>query len=218
MVDTTMAFLADPVTYLQNHATGLSLEAGAEVQVMQFQPHTFGYQRDYNQTGNNFFGIRVGDTNLKYPTIGLHQITIVSQTLNHGIQYLPWAPDKSTYMRVDPNATLIFTGPLQGCNIYIGDNGGIPIIFHCNYNSEPAPALNEQMKTGMFTTASGLAHSQMSRGRYVRSQYMTANTLEAFVFGWKRPGGNWEFYGHSYGLGGGGMAQVLHGAHRFARF
>ena len=91
-------------------------------------------------------------------------------------------------------------------------------MFHTNYNSSPNPAQNEQMKSGMFYTASGLAGSQASHGRLVRSDYMVPGVLEAFVVGWKRPGGDWEFFAHSYSLGGGGQAQGVLGAHSFARF
>ena len=218
MADTTTTFIADPVTYLQNHPTGLSVREGADEFVMRFQSHTFGIQEDYSPTGTAYFGIQVSDNNTKYPGIGLHQITLVQMVTNHGIQYLPWKDDHSTFMQVDANATLFFTGPLQGCNIYIGDSGGNPIVFHTNYNSNPNPTGNEQIKRGMFYTASGLSNSEVSRGRLERGTYMAHGVLEAFVFGWKRPGGNWEFFYHSYSLGGGGTAVVHAGATSIARF
>jgi len=92
------------------------------------------------------------------------------------IRFLPFRPDHVTYQQVDPNASVIFTAALSGCNMYVktitgGPNAGT-WLFHTNANTTPAVLVGNGVKqvqrNGALTAigAVGACDISMERGNY----------------------------------------------------
>jgi hypothetical protein len=50
-------------------------------------------------------------------------------------RFLPFQPDRCTYMEVDSAASAVFTSQLSGCNIYVSTVNGAIWLFHANANA-----------------------------------------------------------------------------------
>jgi hypothetical protein len=53
---------------------------------------------------------------------------------DEGARYLPWEPNKCSYMALDEKAKFAVTGPLSGCNIFVAGSRRKPMLFHTNCN------------------------------------------------------------------------------------
>lgn len=52
------------------------------------------------------------------------------------VRYLPWVTPKGVaYMKIDPNAHIVTTAQLSGCNMYVAKIGGDTWLFHASDNS-----------------------------------------------------------------------------------
>jgi hypothetical protein len=129
-----------------------------------------------------------------------------------GIRYLPWEPDRCTYVRLDAAAELIFTGPLSGCNIYVAGPKTAPVLFHANSNTNAADAAsnNADKQTMALNLLAanvlGLAPSTTIAGKLERAVY-SGNYL-GFVVGRKK-GTDWEFYFNGTGADSTVLKRIL---------
>jgi len=66
----------------------------------------------------------------------LHTVEVDHGAIDLGIRYLPWKADTVTFMSLDAAATTFFTGPINGCSIYLGQSPtGTWWAFHSNRNN-----------------------------------------------------------------------------------
>jgi hypothetical protein len=120
-----------------------------------------------------------------------HTVKPIRTPIDAGIRYLPWKADTVTWMRLDPAATTFFTGPLSGCSIFIGRQGGTYWAFHSNRNNLGAhnPAIKSAMVNAAVAQVPGHAHINLIH----RAIYGQEYTHFGFVYGRLRPTG-WKFY------------------------
>ncbi|MBX9750689.1 MAG: hypothetical protein K5Q68_13970 [Roseococcus sp.] len=125
-------------------------------------------------------------------------------SVDTGVRYLPWQPDRATYMRMRGGAKLFFTGPLTGCNIYVAGPRSGPVVFHTNNNSAgDDQAANGIAKRKMATdllaqNILGLGQNTLIGGALERASY--SGNFMGFVFGYKN-GTDWSFYFNGIGAG-----------------
>lgn len=77
----------------------------------------------------------------------MHTVQVSQGPVDRGIRFLPWQANAVTYMALDPAATTFFTGPINGCSVYLGQQWGTWWAFHANRNN--AGAHNAATKAGM---------------------------------------------------------------------
>ncbi len=121
-----------------------------------------------------------------------------------GIRYLPWQPDRATYMQLNAGARLFFTGPLSGCNVYVAGPRSGPVVFHTNNNSGGDNEVTNgiakrKMATDLLAhNICGVAPTTLITGKLERATY--SGNFMGFVFGFKK-GTDWEFYFNGVGAG-----------------
>ena len=129
-----------------------------------------------------------------------------------GIRYLPWQPDWCTYVRMDANSSLAFTGPLTGCNIYVAGPKANPVLFHTNSNTNADNmALNNVAKRAMAlnllaANCLGLPANTMIGGQLQRATY--SGTYLGFVFGLKEAA-EWKFFFNGVGAGSNTLRRIF---------
>lgn len=134
-------------------------------------------------------------------TVTIQRPTNAAETF---VRYLPWQPDRCTYMRIDDAAKIAFTGPLTGCNIYVAGSRTNPVLFHTNSNTnaDDAVANNtaKQLMTQNLLAANvcGIPNNTLIGGRLERKSY--SGDYYGFVFGLKE-GTDWRFYFNGVGAG-----------------
>src|ERR1043165_1873447 len=88
----------------------------------------------------------------------LHTVLVEHDANDRGIRFLPWLANGVTYMTLDPAARTFFTGPINGCSVYLGqDPGGTWWAFHSNRNN--IGAHNAAVKANMTDTVRGLLNA-----------------------------------------------------------
>lgn len=121
-----------------------------------------------------------------------------------GIRYLPWQPDYCTYTRMDNAATIAFTGPLTGCNIYVAGPRDSPVLFHTNSNTNAGNAGANNLAKRTITlnmlgqNPMGLPANTLIGGQLERASY--SNNFLGFVFG-EKTANDWKFYFNGLGAG-----------------
>jgi hypothetical protein len=134
---------------------------------------------------------------------GLAQITIARSggTASNGVIYLPFKEDTTTFLPLDAGASWFFTGPLEGCHVYVATSpGGQPVVIHANANASSA-ATNARIKQDQANhVTGGLVGGYAITKTLTAADYKPANTdpYRAFVFGVNN--GGWTFYMHSINL------------------
>lgn len=212
-------FLLSPTDYLSKNATALGGYSGGAMRhlVVNTAPQTFAKAIAFTPTNTSFVRISLAKSS-GAGLSGLNQLTMASAPGDNGVRYLPWEMDRVTYMQLDANATWFFTGPLQGCHILIGqDGGGSYWAFHANANaSNHNSAYNAQIKDAMVQTAGGLYVPGFNVTNALRaSDYAEKNKpYNAFVFGRRPVGRDWNFYVHCVVLSS-GNAKIKLGAVQF---
>ena len=111
------------------------------------------------------------------------------------VRVLPWGEDATTYMQLDNEAELWFTGPLSGCNIYACGTGRNIWVMHANANAYAGNLslgnIAKRMAALNVATTQGAANPLWSHLERGSAGY---NGL-GFVFGWRK-GDNWTNYYH----------------------
>jgi hypothetical protein len=110
-----------------------------------------------------------------------------------GVRFLPWGPDATTYMQLDNNADVWFTGPLSGCNVYAAGNGRNIWVIHANSNANAANlgANNNAKRTTALNFAATLGAANPLWSHLERGQAGYGGL--GYVFGWRK-GNNWQNY------------------------
>lgn len=135
--------------------------------------------------------------------LGLKTLSIIPAAADAGVRALPWvSPDLTkaaaagTYMKLDAAARWFFTGPIEGCFIYIATRPtGEVYVFHVNANGLTGVA-NTTAKDSLvrpILAAKGLTlHQRLAHSDYSQ----LGSTCKGFVYGWKLAG-QWRFHVHS---------------------
>jgi WD40 repeat protein len=116
-------------------------------------------------------------------------------------RYLPFLPNFCTYLKLDAQASLVITGPISGCHIFVGGPADTPILMHCNWNKNPNPTVNSPQKLAMATTV--LNHFYPNSAVTNTLTYNKYQGNLSFVIGC-RPGsaGPWRFYVYGFSADG----------------
>ena len=129
--------------------------------------------------------------------------------------FLPWEDSKLTYRKLDDDADLVLTGPLNGCSVFVvevtGDEDGKDTyLFHVNANAG---------RDGHFVAAqrakfeAALERLWPDSGRRTLTHRLDFSgygspvedvTAEAIVYGTRSGGGEWTFFFYAIDVDGSG--------------
>jgi hypothetical protein len=126
-------------------------------------------------------------------------IRLVPGKTDLGVRYLPWEDNKTTFIRLLSTDKLFFTGPLQGCHIYVGRIGDAFYVSHANWNKDTSPAGNLMAKDTCAEVAKNYFDGMgvIDVGALRMSDYKPVNPMvpyNGFVFGIRTD--TWRFYYH----------------------
>jgi hypothetical protein len=146
---------------------------------------------------------------------GAYEIRIVDAALDAGVRYLPYQANKLSYIRLDAAAQWIFTGPIEGCFVYVVTHGGNTYLIHVNANAVADPVANAVAKdTKLRTAVNAFLPGGVITHRLSRADYSPlpgeVRPFRGFVYG-RLAGVAWEFRYHSFILNG-AAAVALHAA------
>ncbi len=110
-----------------------------------------------------------------------------------GGRYLPWLEDHCTYVRLDSKARFAVTGPLSGCNIYVGGAAEDLFLFHTNLNGDPGPAGDVKKRKWVLSVLGRVVKGPSLVGGSLEGQSYTSKNMLGFVFGHRNKRG-WHFY------------------------
>lgn len=186
------SFKRNPQSFLRSHKVRMEEFALTNC----FEVTTAGQTHKYKQTGHMDIEIHSGGL------LGTDNLKIVAADVDTGVRALPWRESELTYMKLDFSARWFFTGPIEGCYIYVArgmmdKNRGETYVFHVNANSTTG-AGNMQAKDNMvipIIRAKGL----VPINRLTYSDYRPGDpecSGQGFVYGWWEPLG-WNFRVHS---------------------
>lgn len=208
--------------FIQNHARILaephSYEMGGETQLAKTM-HGTSIIRHQQKPSGPFYSVAIGrpvggyngslvgsDGPYVVTTINglqmdrsMYAVRTTGSSKDEGVRCLPWTPDKATFTRLDTTTDrLFFTGPLQGCHIYVARQQGTWYVVHANYNADTAPAANIQAKHTLYELAQNFFDGMgvTDVGALLRPDYMpaTQDAYNAFVYGVRTD--TWRFYVH----------------------
>ncbi len=121
-------------------------------------------------------------------------------------EFLPWKDSKLTYCRLDDDADLVLTGPLDGCSVFVvditgrGAEGGT-YLFHVNANDsglKGGAAARAQVSKfrialdRLWPTASERTVTHRLTSDDYRST--SEGTQEGFVYGVRSSSSAWNFF------------------------
>jgi hypothetical protein len=131
---------------------------------------------------------------------GIYAVRLDGTTTDEGVRYLPWAPDMTTFMRLDSAGSdkLFFTGPLQGCHIYVARQGATWYVVHVNYNKDPSAEGNLAAKETSYALVQnffdGLGVTDVGALRRADYDPGPHAAYNAFAYGIRTD--TWRFYVH----------------------
>ncbi|WP_437782064.1 hypothetical protein [Sorangium sp. So ce1097] len=100
-------------------------------------PPNFGLTKNYcvkcEQTGAVYFGITKSE-NVAYTDCYELRVHAGEGDGRRAAYVLPWREDEITYMELGNAYDFFFTGPLSGCQVYVGTRGGRLRVYHANSN------------------------------------------------------------------------------------
>jgi hypothetical protein len=122
------------------------------------------------------------------------------------VLYLPWQDSKLTYRKLDDDAHLVLTGPLNGCSVFVvevtdGESGKDTYLFHVNTNtsglrgSEAADAQRSKFDTALDRLWPDASKRRVTH-RLGFSDYgprRGAVAAEAIAYGVRSGSGEWVF-------------------------
>jgi hypothetical protein len=136
---------------------------------------------------------------------GAREIRVDSAVADAGVRYLPYQEDKLTYLQLDAAAQWVFTGPIEGCFVYVITNGGNTYLFHVNANAVAAGGNALAKDTKLRATLNALVPGGVITHRLARDDYGTLppenRPFRGFVYG-RHTGAGWEFRFFSFILDG----------------
>jgi hypothetical protein len=123
-----------------------------------------------------------------------------------GVRYLPYQANKLSYLQLDAAAQWVFTGPIEGCFVYVVTDGGNTYLFHVNANAVADPAANALAKdTKLREALTALLPHGVIIHRLARADYyppaVDRRPFRGFVYG-QLTGAGWEFRYHSFVIDG----------------
>lgn|GEM_PF-5813587 len=207
----TQAFLLSPQSYLENNLiafTGANYAEGAGAN----SGNTFPWvaHGDVGQPTEDFLlmtqaanrtvhvAVYTDPQKIQFPGSKALSLRVLTGGADTGVRYLPWAAYKLTAMTLDPGANWFFTGPLQGCDIFIANNAGTVSVFHVNANDLKNEAENSQLKLGKAKIMAGIIGTTITH-RLSWADYAPKDdsAYNGFVFG-RLNHGTWQFYLHTF--------------------
>jgi hypothetical protein len=195
--DLTQSFMMAPDSFLNKYP----VRVGGFVNTTRFQAFAFTPQ--------------LGDEAVRMtPTPGIHlaisldpghikgapiSLSLVKSDVATDIRFLPWEINKVTYCELDAAASWFFTGPMQGCHIYVGHDSvtGTHYVFHVNANDSDADIDRNMLAKDnkvMRLMDEELPNVRLTH-RLSRQEYRSDKPFEAFVYG-RKLRGEWKFYIH----------------------
>lgn len=117
-----------------------------------------------------------------------------------GVIYLPFKEDTTTHLTLSTTSRWFFTGPLEGCHVYVATGGGPPVVIHANANATGGLSNAAVKNSQSQHVAAGLPGYIITK-TLVADDYKPGNgdPYRAFVFGINASAG-WRFYCHSINL------------------
>lgn len=228
MPDVTGAFTANFKNYLRNNPTRLSGMRGYTRTVTRTTGHLFWKKTTttsipyYNKSSTedqDRFSYTKAPATLSFAVTSTPPLTsiVLEEGANAlgGVVYLPYRDNAITMMSIPMEARWFFTGPLQGCHVYIASNGMQMAALHVNMNRETDPVANDTAKGRLRDSALAQYYpgytviSSLSAGEY---RPPGGDPYEAFVIGHANAPGDWKFYVHSVNIR---TLTVHRGAQRF---
>jgi hypothetical protein len=212
------AFTADAVTYLGANPSILSAPGGIEGVINDFAwQHNPGSEAARDWLRCTPKAAVFCDIEAWQPAAlcaGARELRIVPAGADAGVRYLPYQADKLTYMRLDPAARWVFTGPIEGCFVYVVTHGGNTYLFHVNANAVGGAGNALTKDTKLRAALNTLLPGGVIVHRLARDDYGTmppeGRPFRGFVYG-RDTGGGWEFRFFSFILDG-AAAVALHPA------
>jgi hypothetical protein len=204
-------FVADPAGYSKGHVIQFQHQAFPPAQAGMTVAATMNHwagnwtAEAYQMIPGQFTKFRFHESGLQYfhkgqaitmpDRIGtgskaLHTVEVDSGNIDLGIRYLPWKADTVTFMAFDGAATTFFTGPINGCSIYLCQQpNGTWWAFHANRNN--AGGHNAGVKAAMTNAV----HGQLPIALNIVHQvvYLQEYQNFGFVCGQIKHG-QWVFY------------------------
>jgi len=192
-------FEADPVAYIKGHACMLH----PELQDDAGAAHGSATNQTYNRastavpTGVKFEQFASARLCAKLyaasnASFMLPLIKVMRGNSGREFAFLPWKTDGCTATVLFSSADMFLTGPLTGCNVYIGEKDGFwPIVLHANSNknADDRVANTAAKDTDAINIATKLGY--LLKYRLARGSYQ----IPAFVWG-TRSGSDWSFFVH----------------------
>jgi hypothetical protein len=132
----------------------------------------------------------------------LHSVTCFPTASDQGIRFLPWEANCVTCTEIDGNARTFFTGPLQGCAIYLGraNGNGNWWAFHANRNNS-GTVDNNAIKSAMTVSTVVCLGTPITMKH--QALYGQDYTDQGFVFG-QVSSNQWKFYAANLAIGASG--------------
>lgn len=210
--DGAASFKENAPEYLRVYPSILSAPQGIEAKIDSFEwrfnpgdPAT----RDWLRCGqkNDFFADIQAWSDAALCK-GAREIQIVEaepRGTDAGVRYLPYQENKLTYMQLDATARWVFTGPIEGCFVYVVTHDGNIYLFHVNANTVLDPHENAKIKDTKLRDAvnsllpSGVITHRLSRADYAPSAD-DPQPFRGFVYGQRKA--EWEFRYHSFIING----------------
>jgi hypothetical protein len=204
------AFRANPVTYLTTYPSILSAVGGIEAAINDFawqlnpgNPVTRDWLRCTPKAA------AFADIQAWSPAglcAGARELRIIGAVAEAGVRYLPYQADKLSYMRLDVAAQWIYTGPIEGCFVYVVTHGGHTYLFHVNANIVAGAHANALAKdTKLRAALNTLLPGGVVVNRLARDDYAPPagdhRPFRGFVWG-QLTGGGWVFRYHSFIING----------------
>ena len=205
------SFLLAPTSFLERNPVHLGsfdtrVYPNGDADVFEKSPTFDGNATFYQQKDDKFL-----DIDLRKIKIGkfvgfpeIFHIIFSKSDKDEGIRFLPWQDNKVTYCQLDNQATWFFTGPLQGCHIYVGEDNGTPYVFHVNDNSSEDDSIDKNMAakdTKVMRLIDAELPNLILTHRLARVDYSSEGKIpyNGFVYG-RKLRNEWNFYVHSYEL------------------
>jgi hypothetical protein len=139
------------------------------------------------------------------------------------VRFLPWQDGKLTYCKLDDDADLVLTGPLNGCSVFVvevtGEDGKETYLFHVNANGVGSAgytrAQGEKFNAAVDRLWLGGGENRSHSLRF--SDYGGLGgeaSAEAIVYGARRRPGEWEFSYYVIDVGPAGTCSRRNGTPR----
>ncbi|MCU0984917.1 MAG: hypothetical protein MUC89_08235 [Acetobacteraceae bacterium] len=137
----------------------------------------------------------------------IYAVRLDGTRADEGVRFLPWAENMTTFTRLDmANDRLFFTGPLQGCHIYVARQGTAWYVVHVNYNKDPSPEANLSAKETFYQLAQnffdGMGVTDVGALRRADYDPGAHAAYNAFAYGVRTD--TWRFYVHAASNAGAG--------------